>query len=108
MTHLLHIKVSVIYFDLYRTWNHTRHEKCLEEKYGKLIQVKVFNGEVLKKSKNEKYDQQVADITDGEGLKLAYETKDGLYQRYNKLLIAGTKDFPVDHTDDSKTPFDDT
>ena len=41
-------------------------------------------------------------------MKLAYETKDGLYQHYNKLLTAGTKDFPTDHTDDLKLPFDDT
>ena len=39
---------------------------------------------------------------------LAYETKNGLYQHYNKLLIAGTKDFPTDHFDDLKLPFDDT
>ena len=34
--------------------------------------------------------------------------KDGLYQHYNKLFIAGTKDFPVDHIGDFKLPFDDT
>ena len=50
----------------------------------------------------------IVDITDEEGLKLAYETKDGLYQHYNKLVIAGTKDFPVDHIDDLTLPFDDT
>ena len=50
----------------------------------------------------------IVDITDEEGLKLAYETKDGLYQHYNKLFIAGTKDFPVDHIDDLKLPVDDT
>ena len=50
----------------------------------------------------------IAGITDEEGLKLAYETKDGLYQLYNKLLIAGTRDFPIDHLDDLKPPFDDT
>ena len=50
--------------------------------------------------KNRKHVKQIADITDEEGLKLAYETKDGLYQYYNKLLIAGTKDFPIDHPDD--------
>ena len=44
-----------------------------------------------------KYVKQIADITDGEGLRLAYETKYGLYQRYSELFIAGTKDFPVDH-----------
>ena len=41
-------------------------------------------------------------------MKLAYETKDGLYQHCNKLFIAGTKDFPTDHLDDLKLPFDDT
>ena len=38
--------------------------------------------------------------------KRAYETKDGLYQHYNELFIAGTKDFPGDHLDDLKLPFD--
>ena len=52
--------------------------------------------------------KQIAGITDEEGLKLACETKGGLYQHSNKLLIAGTKDFPIDHTDDLKSPFDDT
>ena len=41
-------------------------------------------------------------------MKQAYVTKDGLYQHYNKLFIAGTKGFPIDHLDDSKLPFDDT
>ena len=41
-------------------------------------------------------------------MRLAYETKDGLYQHHNKLFIAGTKDFPVDLVDDLKLPFDDT
>ena len=61
----------------------------------------------LKKSKKEKYVKQIADITDEEGLKLAYETKDGLYQHYNKLCIARTKD-PIDMVDDLKLPLDDT
>ena len=47
-------------------------------------------------------------ITDEEGLKIAYETKDGLYQHCHKSFIAGTKDFPQDHVDDLKLPFDDT
>ena len=41
-------------------------------------------------------------------MKLTYETKYGLYQNYNKLFTAGTKDFPTDHIDDFKPPFDDT
>ena len=41
-------------------------------------------------------------------MKRACDTRDGLYQHYNKLFIAGTKDFPQDHTDDLKLPFDDT
>ena len=30
-----------------------------------------------------------------------------MYQHYNKLFIAGTKDFPQDHVDDLKLPSDD-
>ena len=42
-------------------------------------------------------------------MKRAYDTRDGLYQHYDELLfIAGTKDFPVDHIDGLKLPFDDT
>ena len=40
-------------------------------------------------------------------MKLAYETTGGLYQHYNKLLIAGTKDL-IDMVDDLKLPLDDT
>ena len=50
----------------------------------------------------QKYVKQLQGITDEEGLKRAYKTKDGLYQHYNKLFIAGTKDFPQDHIDDLK------
>ena len=80
----------------------------LEEKYGKLINSKPFNDSDLKENKNEKCVKQIADITDEEWLRLACETKDGLYQHYNILLIAGTKDSPQDHIDDLKLPFDDT
>ena len=47
-------------------------------------------------------------ISDDEGLRLAYETKDGVYQHYNKLYIAGTKDFPIDHIDVLRLSFGDT
>ena len=43
--------------------------------------------------------KQLRDISDEEGLKRAYETKDGLYQHYSKLFISGTKD-PTDFVDD--------
>ena len=39
---------------------------------------------------------------------LAYQSKNGLYQHYNKLFIAGTKDFPQDYIDDLKLLFGDT
>ena len=87
----------------------------LEEKYGKLINVKPFNDDngIVDKElgplpQQQKYIKQTTDISDEEGLRLAYETKDGVYQHYNKVFIAGTKDFPQDHTDDLKLPFDDT
>ena len=51
--------------------------------------------------------KQITDITDEEGLK-THKAKDGLYQHYNKLLIAGTRDFPRDHIDDLKLPMNDT
>ena len=41
-------------------------------------------------------------------MKRAYEAKYGLYQNYNKIYISSTKDFPQDHIDDLKLPFDDT
>ena len=41
-------------------------------------------------------------------MKRAYDTKDGPYEHYNKLFIAGTKDFPQDHIDNLKIPFDET
>ena len=52
--------------------------------------------------------KHLQDITDEEGLKRAYATKDSLYQHYNKLLTAETKYFPQDLFDDLKLPFDDT
>ena len=79
--------------------SYQKRKRLLEEKYGKLVQVKLFNDEVLKNNKKQLYVKQIADVTDGEGLKLANETKDGLYQHYNKVFIAGTKDFPVEHVE---------
>ena len=87
----------------------------LEYKYGKLINWKPFNDERAPASRRgiadnsqQKFVKQLQHITDDGGLRLAYEQKYGLFQHYNKLFIAGTKDFPVDHIDDLKLPFDDT
>ena len=104
-----------------------KRKRLLEEKYGKLINVKPFNDDigdvrgafstptergtapfVIVDNKQQKSVKQLQDISDEEGLKRAYGTKDGLYQHYNVLFIAGTKDFPQDHIDDLKLPFDDT
>ena len=95
-----------------------KRKKKLEEKYGKLINVKPYNERApatrrlannkIASDKQQKYVKLLQDISDEEGLKRAYEAKDGLYQHYNKLFIAGTKDFPQDHIDDLKLPFDDT
>ena len=74
--------------------SYNKRKKRLEEKYGKLIVVKPFNNEGIKNKINENYIRKIADITDEEGLKLAYKQKDGLHQHYNKLFIAGTNDFP--------------
>ena len=86
-----------------------KRKKLLEEKYGKQINFKPYNNDVgIADTKQQKYVKQFQDISDEGGLKRTYDTKGGLYQHYNKLFIAGTKDFPVDHIDDLKLPFDDT
>ena len=86
-----------------------KRKRLLEEKYGRLINVKPYNDDVgIAGTKQQKYVKQLQDISDEEGLKRAYDTKDGLYQHNYKLFIAGTKDFPTDRTDDLKLPFDDT
>ena len=86
----------------------------LEEKYGKLINLKPYNDEAGIADKGlgslpqqHKFVKQLQDTSDEEGLKRAYDTKDGLYQHYNKLFIAGTK-YPIDMVDDLKLPFDET
>ena len=86
-----------------------KRKKLLEEKYGKLITLKPLNDDIgIVNNKQQKFVKQLQDITDEEGLKRAYDTKYGLHQHYNKLFIAGTKDFPQDHIDDLKLPFGDT
>ena len=84
-------------------------KKLLEEKYGKSVNLKPFNDDNgVVDNRQQKCIKQAADISDEEGLRSAYEAKYGLYQHYNELFIAGTKDFPVDHIDDLKLPFDDS
>ena len=86
-----------------------KRKKLLEEKYGKLTTLKSYNDDVgIADTKQQKFVKQLQDISDEEGLKRAYDTRDGLYQHYDKLFIAGTKDFPTDHLDDLKLQFDDT
>jgi len=89
-----------------------KRKRLIEEKYGKLIVVAPPNDIVAKNPivshRQQKLVKQLRDISDEEGLKRAYDTKDGLYQHYNKLFIAGTRDFPGDHIDDLKLPLDDT
>jgi hypothetical protein len=89
-----------------------KKKRLLEEKYGKLIVVAPHNYDIVDKNpivshRQQKLLKQLRDITDEEGLKRAYDAKDGLYQHYNKLFIAGTKD-PIDFVDDLKLPFNDT
>ena len=73
-----------------------KRKRLLEEKYGKLIIVKPPNDErvVIASNRQQKLLKQLQNISDEEGLKRAYDTQDGLYQHFNKLFIAGTKDFP--------------
>ena len=79
-----------------------KRERLLEEKYGKLINVKLFNDDDvgIVDTTQQKNVKQLQDISDEEKLKRAYDTRDWLYQHYNKLFTAGTKDFPQEHIDD--------
>ena len=70
--------------------------------------MKSFNDDIGIVDNKQKFVKPLQDITDEEGLKRAYETRDGLYQHYNKLFIAWTKDWPGDAIDDLKLLFDDT
>ena len=58
-----------------------RGKKLLEEKYGKLTNVKPFNGDTgIVDTTQQKYVKTLQDIRDEEGLKRAYGTTYGLYQ----------------------------
>ena len=58
-----------------------KRKKLLEQKYGKSIIFKPYNDDNgIVDNKQQKSAKQLQDITDEEGLKRAYETKDGLYQ----------------------------
>ena len=53
-------------------------KKLLEEKYGKLIIFKPFNDDVgVVNNKQQKFVKQLQDIPGEEGLKRAYDTRDG-------------------------------
>ena len=58
----------------------------LEEKYGKLITLKPYNDKVSIQdtTQQKKNVKQLQDISDEEGLKRAYDTRNVLYQHYNK------------------------
>jgi len=84
-----------------------KRKRDLSSKYDKLINISLQPiPDKIEATYKKKKD--IDNISDERGLELAYKQKDGLYQHYNKLFIAGTKDFPQDHVDDLKLPFDDT
>jgi len=79
--------------------SYKKRKKLQQIKYGKLLNQQLISNledEALPLPK---------DISDEDGLTKAYEAKNGLYQHYNKLFIAGTRDFPIDHLDDLRIPF---
>ena len=80
-----------------------KRKRLLEETHGKLINLEPINDDTgTVDNSQQKYIKQISDIIDEEGLRLAYESKDGLYQHYDNSFIAGTNDFPQDHIDDWK------
>ena len=61
-----------------------KRKRLLEEKYGKLINVNPYNDDNgIVDDKQQKFVKQLQDITDEEGLKRAYDTKDG----YSNIII---------------------
>ena len=57
-----------------------KRNKLLEEKYDKSITLKPFYDDIgIVNNKQQKFVKQLQDITDEEGLKRAYDTKDGSY-----------------------------
>ena len=70
-----------------------KRKKVLEEKYGKLINIKLYGDKPLADNKQQNYIKKIKNISDEEGLRRAYQEKDGLYQHYNKIFIAGAKMF---------------
>ena len=68
--------------------------------------MKPYNEDIgIADNSQQKSVKQLQGITDEGGLKRAYETTYGLYQHYNKLSIAGTRDFPLDRMDGLKLSF---
>ena len=75
-----------------------KRKKKLEEKYGKLINVRPYNDELanhkiaseraIAAHRQQKYIKEIQDISDEEGLKGAYEANDGLHQHYNKNIYS--------------------
>ena len=84
-----------------------KRKRDLSSKYDKLINISLqpIPNRIEATYKNKK---AIDNTSDERGLELACKQKDGLYQHYKKLFIAGAKDFPQDHVDDLKLPFDDT
>ena len=81
--------------------SYKKRKKLQQIKYGKLLNFKLIQD--LEPDIDP--EQPLQNISDEDGLAKAYESKNGLYQHYNKLFVAGTRDFPRDHFDDLKIPF---
>ena len=82
--------------------SYKKRKREQEDKYGKLIHVQFIQ------DLEPDAPPTPQDISDEDGLTKAYAATNGLYQHYNKLFIAGTRDFPRDHWDDLKIPFHQT
>ena len=56
--------------------SHHKRKRLLEEKYGKLISFKPYNDDIgIVDNSQQKSVKQLQDISDDEGLRLAYEKK---------------------------------
>ena len=85
-----------------------KRKKLLEEKCGKFINLKPYNDDVGTADNKQQNMLNNFKIYLMKRIETSIWNNICLYQHYNKLFIAGTKGFPVDHIDDSKLQFDDT
>jgi pimeloyl-ACP methyl ester carboxylesterase len=88
---------------LYNKVLKTRFNTDINEKHiGSQYQPQLINKQPITKNSEA---IRLNAMTDVEGLDRAYARDNGIYIRNNTVFVSGTQDFPQDHWDDLKIPF---